>query len=203
MTLAGRAAMALGVAAAVLGMGCAGSRAAAPSPFGPTSVKTAGLGVLIGKAGLDVQAHKVADDDTRAAAVLAELMLHHPEQGFRVVTVGSEGVGVARGAYKFLLQPRIKGVGQSNKLVVMQFYEVKAEEARHATRLQELCFEINTTMPFVKASILDTPRGPLFVAASELSFGDTLMLGDLGQFLDDLKHRTLAQGGRRMAVYLK
>jgi hypothetical protein len=203
MTQVGRAAMALGVVAAVAGLGCAGARSSAPGAALPTSMKMAGVEAKIGKPGIGVDAHKMADDNTRAAAILAELMLHHPEEGFRVLTVGSEGVGVARGPFKFLIQPRINGVGKVNRFVVKQFYEVKPAEAKNAARLQELCFELNTTMPFLKASILNTARGPLFVAESEISFGDTILLSDLGTYLDELKHETLSQGGKRMATYLK
>jgi hypothetical protein len=204
MTLGGRGRLALvGAAATVLGLGCAGTRAASPAPATPTTIKTNPLPAKVGPASMEVAAPEIADDDTRAAGVLAEVMLHHPEEGFRVLTVGSDGVGVARGPYKFLIQPRIQGVGQTNRFVIKQFYEVRPEEARHADKLEELCFEINSTMTFVRASLLHTSSRTLFVLTSELTFGDSISLGDLGTYLAELKHETLTQGGRRMAAYLK
>jgi hypothetical protein len=200
----GRAATILvGIVATVWGVGCAGAKAQSPAPAVPTAMKTAGVPAKIGEAKIDIGGHALSDDDARAAGILAELMLHHPEEGFQVLTVGTDGVGVARGPFKFLIQPKIKGPGKTNKLVIKQFYMVRPEHAASAEKLQELCFELNTTMPFIHASILQTQRGPLFVAQSELSFGDTLMLGDLATYLDELKHEFLAQGAKRMAAYLK
>jgi len=204
MKLGGRVGLAgAGAAVALLVLGCAGPREATMMPVTPTAGATRVVPVRFGKARLEVDADKVADDATRAAALLASLMTRHPEEGFRVLSVGSGAVGVARGPYKFLIQPQIEGVGKPNRFLVKQFYEVKSDEAQHAEKLEELCFEINSTMRFVQASLLQAPGRTLFVLTSELAFGDVITLRELATYLDELKHETLAQGGRRMAAYLK
>ena len=198
MRFQGRGLGAVAVAVSLLASGCVGSRIASPRdafhlalPPGPT-IATGGTQFVV-----------TSDDNARAAATLAALMVEHPELGFRVLVVGSDGLGVARGPYKYVLQPRVLGPGRPSKLVVKQLYAVKDQFVGHDAQLAELCFEVDTTMRFLHASVMSTPRGPLFVARSELPFNTVLPLDALGRYLDDLKRSTLAQGAARLTRYLK
>ncbi len=142
-------------------------------------------------------------DNARATATLAALLVEHREIGLRVLALGTDWVGVARGPYKYLLQPQVRGPGRLNTLLVKQLYAVKDKFVGHDDQLAELCFEIDTTVPFVHAHVMPVPHGALFEAQSELRFGTTLRLDTLPTYLDHLKQATLARAGKRLARYVK
>lgn len=142
-------------------------------------------------------------DDAATARSLAQLIGAHPEFGLRVVRLDGPRVGVQWGVGTFVLRPRITGRGGVNRLVVEQYYYVSPEQYRgHEGEVVAACDRINRRSDFLNTRIVPRVGAPLFVATSDLTFGNHLSLWHLTRYLVELKRATLVVLSPALGRYL-
>jgi hypothetical protein len=191
-------AAALGSTETLAAAGCGGAHAGAAAPQSPRAMAPNLRDLPSGPA-----LHVTSEDDVQAAKALAEMMRAHPEMGFVVINVEGDRIGVAHRRGKFLLQPRMRGPGGINRIIVMQLYAVKDEFRGREAQLKEVCYQINSTYDFLTTYLQPAVVTTLFVAQSQLTFGDDLSLGFLGKYLEELKKATLQVAAKSLVAYLK
>jgi hypothetical protein len=147
--------------------------------------------------------HVTSDDDVQAATALAAMMRANPEMGVTVINQDGDRLGVARKGAKFLPQPRMHGPGGINRIIVMQLYAVKDEYRGREQQLKDLCYQVNSTYDFLTTYLQPAHVTTLFVAQSQLTFGDDLSLGFLAKYREELKAATLQVAARSLVAYLK
>ncbi|HEY3354525.1 MAG TPA: hypothetical protein VGQ83_14835 [Polyangia bacterium] len=196
-SLVRRAGLIAAAATTLVAVGC-GSAATAPARRSGSAANPSLRAGAVGPA-----LHVTSDDDSQAALALATMIRQHPETGFAIINLEGDRVGVSRKGAKFLLQPRMRGPGEINRIIVMQLYAVKDEFRGREQQLKDVCYQINSTYDFITTYLQPAFVTTLFVAQSQLTFGDDLSLGFLGKYLEELKRATLQVAARTLVAYLK